>query len=186
MSRRSEITGAAITVLATQGMRGLTHRAVDRAAGLSEGSTSAYYRTRDALLSATVERLAELDLHEIPRTPTSGEGNVVRAAATLLHHWLTRDRHRQLARYELTLEAARRPNLRAALHSSGALIRAQVAGQLAALAVPDAHRKANDLVACLDGLLFDELVGAGPSRDAAALENAVSALIAGFGIPATV
>ena len=34
MSRRAEIADAAIATLARDGMRGLTHRAVDRAAGL--------------------------------------------------------------------------------------------------------------------------------------------------------
>ena len=57
MSRRTEIADAAITALATRGMRGLTHRAVDQTAGLPEGSSSYYYRTRQALLQAVVERL---------------------------------------------------------------------------------------------------------------------------------
>ena len=61
MSRRAEIADAAITTLARDGMRGLTHRAVDRTAGLPEGSASYYFRTRQALLKATVDRLAELD-----------------------------------------------------------------------------------------------------------------------------
>ena len=49
MSRRAEIADAAISTLARDGMRGLTHRAVDRAAGLPEGSASYYFRTRQAL-----------------------------------------------------------------------------------------------------------------------------------------
>src|SRR5262249_26557192 len=65
MSRRAELADAAIATLARDGMRGLTHRAVDRAAGLPEGSASYYFRTRQALLKATVERLAELDSAEM-------------------------------------------------------------------------------------------------------------------------
>ena len=57
--RRREILTAATTVLAQQGNRGLTHRAVDRAAGLSEGSSSAYFRTRDALLAALGDFVAD-------------------------------------------------------------------------------------------------------------------------------
>ena len=60
MSRRALIADAAISTLARDGMRGLTHRAVDRTAGLPEGSASYYFRTRQALLQAAVERLAEL------------------------------------------------------------------------------------------------------------------------------
>ena len=44
--RRREILDAAVEVLAEQGLKGLTHRAVDRRAGLSEGSSSAYFRSR--------------------------------------------------------------------------------------------------------------------------------------------
>ena len=57
--RRRQILAAATTVLAQQGNRGLTHRAVDREAGLSEGSSSAYFRTRDALLLALGDVVAD-------------------------------------------------------------------------------------------------------------------------------
>ena len=49
---------AATKVVADQGLRGLTHRAVDREAGLSEGSCSAYYRTRQALQLGLAEHVA--------------------------------------------------------------------------------------------------------------------------------
>ncbi|MER6256369.1 hypothetical protein ABT224_33980 [Streptomyces sp. NPDC001584] len=42
-------------------MRGLTHRAVYRRAAMPPGTTSAYYRTRAALLTALVTRLVHLD-----------------------------------------------------------------------------------------------------------------------------
>jgi DNA-binding transcriptional regulator YbjK len=72
-SRRSELADAAIATLARDGSRCLTHRAVDRAAGVPQGSTSFYYRSRLDLLGATVRRLAELDATEIPSLPdTSG------------------------------------------------------------------------------------------------------------------
>ena len=72
MTRRSDLADAAIETLAAAGMRGLTHRAVDRRALLPEGSTSYYFRTRQALLQAVVERLAELTTAEIPALPVTG------------------------------------------------------------------------------------------------------------------
>ena len=63
--RRDLITDTAIRIVAEQGMRGLTHRAVDREAGLPEGSTSAYFRTRKALIEGLVERLAIQEQQEI-------------------------------------------------------------------------------------------------------------------------
>lgn len=63
--RRTVLADAAIGVLADAGVRGLTHRAVDAAAGLPVGTTSAYLRTRQALLTALVRRLVELDQGEL-------------------------------------------------------------------------------------------------------------------------
>ncbi|MBX6722355.1 MAG: TetR family transcriptional regulator, partial [Dactylosporangium sp.] len=82
-------------------MRGLTHRAVDRTAGLPEGSTSYYFRTRQALLHAVVERLAELDAAAVPALPDGDLDTLADHAARLMQHWLTAGRDRHLARYEL-------------------------------------------------------------------------------------
>ena len=57
--RRRELADAGISVLATEGMRGLTHRAVDARAGAPTGTASNYFRSRDALVAALVERIGE-------------------------------------------------------------------------------------------------------------------------------
>ena len=62
--RRAEILDGALAVLAAQGMRGLTHRAVDAAAALPAGSTSYYFRSRGALVAGCVRRLLERDLEQ--------------------------------------------------------------------------------------------------------------------------
>ena len=51
--RARQVADAAIAVLADHGGRGLTHRAVDQAAGLAPGTTSNYARTREALWTTT-------------------------------------------------------------------------------------------------------------------------------------
>ncbi len=153
-------------------MRGLTHRAVDRVADLPDGSTSYYFRTRQALLQATVERLADhtaADLAALQERaessatgptigPTIGQDGLVEAVAWLLGQWLTTSRDRQLARYELSLEATRRPELREALLDSGARVRALITRLLAGSGVPDADLWARDLIAYGDGLLLDHLL----------------------------
>jgi DNA-binding transcriptional regulator YbjK len=178
-------------------MRGLTHRAVDRAAGLPEGSASYYFRTRQALLQATVERLAELDSTDMPPStgisPSTGTAPstglrapagqdleaFAAAAARIVESWLTSGRERQLARYELALEATRRPELRQALVASGAAIRAMVASQFAAAGVRQPGQRAADFVAFLDGLLFDQIAGAGARElTSAHLRAAIRALLA--------
>jgi DNA-binding transcriptional regulator YbjK len=173
MSRRALIADAAISTLARDGMRGLTHRAVDRTAGLPEGSASYYFRTRQALLQATVERLAELtstdmlgsaamlDSTAVPALPSHDLDTLAGMTAALVESWLTTGRERHLARYELSLEATRRPELRQTLVTTGAAIRAVVADRFAAAGVREPHQRAADFAAFIDGLLFDQIAGAG-------------------------
>ena len=185
MSRRAEIADAAISTIAREGMRGLTHRAVDQAAGLPEGSTSYYFRTRQTLLQATVDRLAELDSADMlpstarPQQPGQDLDAFAAAAAGIVETWLATGRERQLARYELTLEATRRPELREALATAGAAIRAMVASQFAAAGIRQPGQRAADFVAFLDGLLFDQIAGAGTRNlTGADLRRAIRALLA--------
>jgi DNA-binding transcriptional regulator YbjK len=191
MSRRTLIADAAISTLARDGMRGLTHRAVDRAAGLPEGSASYYFRTRQALLQATVERLAELtstdmqagggmlDSTTVPPLPGHDLDTLAGVTAGLVESWLTTGRERQLARYELALEATRRPELRQTLVTTGAAIRAVIADFFAAAGVREPRQRAADFAAFIDGLLFDQIAGAG-SREltTADLRAAIDTLLA--------
>lgn len=159
MTRKTDITDAAIATLAADGLHGLTHRTVDRAARLPQGSTSYYFRTRDALLAAVVERLTEQDEVEVPALPTPDLDALAVVAATRLHQWMTVDRDRQLARYELALEASRKPALREVLVRGRVRVRHAVAQLLVQAGVPEPEAKANELAALLDGLLFDYFAG---------------------------
>ncbi|CCH28870.1 TetR family transcriptional regulator [Actinosynnema sp. NPDC047251] len=157
------IADTAIDLVATRGMRGLTHRAVDAEAGLPPGSTSAYYRTRKALIEAVVARLAALDLEEaatadLPGTPDPAL--LAPAMAAVLDHWMTTARNRTLARYACMLEATHHPELRSILNH-GTEARSRARQLLERAGIPDPDRKGRALVAYLDGLLFDRLVGAG-------------------------
>ena len=65
--RRQQIAEAALRVVAGGGLRALTHRAVDAEAGVPVGSASNCFRTREALVTAVADRLAELDRAEADR-----------------------------------------------------------------------------------------------------------------------
>nr|WP_245717579.1 TetR family transcriptional regulator [Nocardia jejuensis] len=56
--RRTLIVDCAIDLIAAQGLRALTHRALDTALDLPPGSTSYYFRTKRRLIEAVVERIA--------------------------------------------------------------------------------------------------------------------------------
>lgn len=186
---RAEIIGdTAIAVLAAEGARGLTHRAVDRAAGLPPGSTSNHARTREALLTCALTRITELEAADAAAlagaSGTAGagvsgtSGPAARAASSLadlaadpdglaaslaaiLHHGLTRGRTRLLARYELALESTRRPALRLLYDEASRPFREPVAAMLAAAGSADPERHARALIAWCEGVQFDALAGAG-------------------------
>lgn len=60
--RRSQVTDAALELVAERGLKALTHRAVDERAGVPAGTTSNAHRTRAALVDAVIARLEERDL----------------------------------------------------------------------------------------------------------------------------
>ncbi|MGK5552769.1 TetR/AcrR family transcriptional regulator [Actinomadura kijaniata] len=187
-SRRDRLADAAIETLAREGTRGLTHRAVDREAGLPEGSCSYYFRTRQALLQAVIERLEAVDAAEMA-APLAAAGaadaDVVESVARLVERWTTTGRSRMLARYELALEANRRPEVRAVFVRAGRRSRAMTEAMLAAAGAPDPRAQAPLLVAYLDGLIFDHLAGAGAlDLDPAGLRAALAHLLHAFRDPA--
>jgi len=166
--RRTEILDAALRVLAEHGMRGLTHRAVDAAAGIAPGSTSYYFRSRSALVAGCVDRLLELDRAvEVPEVAAAAPADLVDVLVAVTVGMATTGRHRTLARYELSLASVREPQLRAALVEGGDVIRRLGARTLAAAGAVDPAAAAAELAALMDGLAFTALVR-GPD-DAVAL-----------------
>jgi DNA-binding transcriptional regulator YbjK len=173
--RRTLIADAIIETLAEVGSRGLTHRAVDAKANLSSGSTSYYLRTRASLLEAAVRRLAELDTASVP--PLGGK-HVAAVLAELVEQQLTTDRTRLLARYELSLEAVRRPALREVLAAGTRTVRDAVAARLAEDDIANPAATADDVLAMLDGLMFAELTAAdGGARSRNELATSIERLI---------
>lgn len=157
-SRADLVADTALALLAERGMRGLTHRAVDEAAGLPQGSTSNLARTRQALLELAVRRHAErearvLELDAMP-DPRDGLDALVDGLALAVHRSLTRHRDLLIARYELALEATRRPELRAFYDATGARFRDQLTALVTAMGSADPARHVLSLVAWADGLMF--------------------------------
>ncbi|MET8575663.1 TetR/AcrR family transcriptional regulator [Streptomyces sp. NPDC005012] len=163
MSRALVVADTALALLAERGMRGLTHRAVDETAGLPHGSTSNVARTRLALLELAVRRLAEreagvLAVDEMP-DPRGGRERLVDALALAVHRSLTGNRDLLVARYELALEATRRPELRAYFDAAGARFRETATALVAGLGSPEPARHALSLVAWADGVMFSCAAG---------------------------
>jgi DNA-binding transcriptional regulator YbjK len=161
VERRHALADAGLRVLADSGARGLTHRAVDTEAGVPLGTTSNYFRSRDALLGGLGERIIERFAPD--------EAVVARLAARTPGHDLFADYLRYIlerttaqpeltrALIELRLEAARRPGLAEIL---GTTLRQGYRDDVAfhaASGLPGGAFEIALLHYAMDGLLLDHL-----------------------------
>ncbi|WP_175439334.1 TetR/AcrR family transcriptional regulator [Streptomyces vilmorinianum] len=172
---------AAVEVIAEEGLRGLTHRAVDGRASVPAGSTSYYFRTRQALLAGVIAFIAEQEVADIEAATVSEElaeappvRRIADSFAGVLAHWLGPRRDRTRARLEIVLLTARHPEgelgtelLRARESFVG---RARMLA--AALGSPDPEEGGRIVVAFAEGLTYDGVTRPGPdTTDRAALRQ---------------
>ncbi len=153
--RRRQIADAGLVVLAERGLRGVTHRAVDSAAGLPTGSTSNVFRTKQALIDGLVARLVELDLaalegNAVPdlSSPAALAAQIARQSAALTHppmDTITR------ARLQLALD----PDIDLSSQHEG--FTTMATQLLSALGATDPERRARAITDYLDGLIFHAL-----------------------------
>jgi len=161
--RRRAILDAALEVVVDQGLRGLTHRAVDRAAGLPEGSTSAYLRTRRALQTALAEYVAvrlAADVDELVVQLDGCTGDDPRTVAMvqrMLARWLD-ERTLVLAKIELTMEAARDPELASLIAQGRERVVEIIAEILAGHGHDQTTARAETMMASFDGILLAALL----------------------------
>ncbi|MGH2925669.1 MAG: TetR/AcrR family transcriptional regulator [Solirubrobacterales bacterium] len=162
--RRVALAQAALEVLEAEGGRGLTHRAVDRRAKLVEGSTSNCFPTREALLTAALKRLVELErpaVKEMEDLAPGGPYEPRRAAELvtgMIRGWLSPKRFGlTVARYELILEARRRAGFRLALDEVRHEYRLLAERLLPAAGCGDPRRHAPHLLTILDGIMVNQL-----------------------------
>lgn len=118
-ARRTALLDAAIDVLAEEGARGLTYRAVDAKAGVPAGTASNYFASRDDLMSEVAIRVTQ---RLVPSDESIAESLALPRDKALsvkfMHDIIKRadaDKASYLALMELRLEATRRPDLRTAL-----------------------------------------------------------------------
>jgi DNA-binding transcriptional regulator YbjK len=118
-ARRNALLDAAIEVLAREGARGLTFRAVDTEAQVPNGTASNYFSNRDDLLTQIAHRFYERLVPDEATVAAQMSGPRTRAKfAELMHEVVDRVsdfRSGYLALLELRLEATRRPELRGVL-----------------------------------------------------------------------
>ncbi|WP_212721888.1 TetR/AcrR family transcriptional regulator [Nocardioides dongxiaopingii] len=168
--RRSVLLDAALDVVVQQGLRGLTHRAVDREAAVAEGTTSAYFRTRRALHHALGERVTHRLADDVDRVvgdigdADPGRPEALACVVDLFTGWLDESPLLQ-AKVELTLESTRDAELAAVLARERERVVGLVASVLEARGSTTAWPRASVVVAAFDGILLAALTSAPEERD---------------------
>lgn len=184
--RRRLLADAAIEVLAREGARGLTHRAVDRAARVPQGTASNYFASRAGLIAGLVGRIGE----RLGPTPDdlarrAGEPPSRALFAGYLRdivRRLTDERDVTLALFELRLESTRRPEVAAVLHEwQRTAFDADVAFNTAA-GLPGGTREIAAFHYAIDGLVLDRLTS--PIDPRSSTDEVIDMLVDGL-LPTT-
>ena len=168
-TRRAALADAGLRVLATSGARGLTHRAVDAEADVPVGTSSNYFRSRDALLGALGDRIFERLAPATERVDAlAAEPPSVSLVAAYVRDIAERvlgAPELTLALLELRLEATRRPALRSVLARTLATgYDADVAFHVGR-GLPGGAREVELLHYAIDGLVLDRLTASILSPD---------------------
>jgi AcrR family transcriptional regulator len=178
-ARRQALTDAAIELLASSGAHGLTHRAVEKAAGLPPGTASNYFRSREALLVAAAERVIELHHADTDRAieqPATLSELLTRSLLTAA----TTLRTRYLAIFELQLESARRPALASALAGLQDTTLRVTAGHHGKLGLATPREQIPALVTLYGGALFALVTAPPESISKDVVQNLVQVIVHGL------
>lgn len=183
--RRETILNAVIELLASRGLEGVTHRAVDEAAGLPQGSSTYYFPKKAALLTAAAAQLAtilEADCDELQvgfaeRVATQGMDAAVDYVAQEVIAYAEDSRRLFLARMELTLAAARRDDLAGVGEQLTAAARRPIAFFLRLISNGKADAAIETCAGLVDGIALMHATGQGPKPTAKQIAAALRSIL---------
>ncbi|UPA23229.1 TetR/AcrR family transcriptional regulator [Shinella oryzae] len=169
-NRKEIILDSVIDLLATRGLEGVTHRAVDEAAGLPPGSSSYYFPKKAALLLAAAGQLADLlekDCEDMQvgfaeTVARAGMAAAVDYVADELATYADTARNLFLARMELTMASARREDLAGVGAQLTAAARRPIAFFLKLISEGRADVPVDAFAGFIDGMTLMYATGQGP------------------------
>ncbi|MFI9379605.1 TetR/AcrR family transcriptional regulator [Kutzneria sp. NPDC052558] len=165
--RKDQVLDAAVDVLGTDGMRRLTYQAVDQRAGVPSGTTSNYFRSRDALLDGIVDHIEALDRADLGRLSLAADGldGVALTLAGFVRHALGPGRPRVVARYALFLETLTRPELRDSLTRSREALVVRGGDWMRAIGSTEPTAHSRIVLDLLDGVILHQIAMPMPDFD---------------------
>ena len=173
-NRKTAIQTAVIDLLAREGLKGVTHRAVDTAAGLPQGSTSYHYPRKPALLLAAATHLEDLlskdcaDL-QVGFAQAVTQGGIAAGLAFVgaeVLRYTDGARPHYLARLELTLAARRDPALAGVGDRLSAATRRPIAFFLELNFNDTSPAQVEACTGLIDGIMLMHATGQGPRPSA--------------------
>lgn len=162
--RRAQLLDATLRVIASRGLTAVTHRSVAAEAGIPSGTTTYYFASKDELIEACLQHAADEEIAELEARAAQIDPAALAPAqwAAELVEWLSdelrgRARQRLLARYQLQLEAAHRPQL-GAIYDRWTRAAFRLAERLLAAAGSEAPAAdAVIVLAAVDGMRLNQL-----------------------------
>lgn len=168
--KRTALLDSAIRVIADQGLRGLTHRAVEAEAGLPHGSTTYYFGTREDLVVAIGDHIASNALKDM--VPIAQQLTLALADRSKpvdieeltrgLLIWIDQNEEVERVRYELELFGARIPELRQRMFETCQLFAKLCEPIAVACGSKDPERDGTLIQQALDGWMFHRIVDPHP------------------------
>lgn len=152
--RRDRLIDAALDIMLEGGVGVVSHRAVADRAQVPLGSTTYYFRDRNELLVAAIDKLIErrrMELGDWISTVTS-VSDLPRRLAELIVGRLTGDRDETLLSYELYFLALRDPQFRPHSDASSQVLKRTLRRYLD-------EEEVDALVALVDGLMISGMLG---------------------------
>ncbi|MCA2208494.1 TetR family transcriptional regulator [Nocardia rosealba] len=174
--RRERLADAALRLIDEIGLSQVTHRAVDKAADVPPGTTSNYFPTRAALYAAIARRILDQQSAAESRFPagtSASPGQVAELLADAVDAGAGPARNRHLARFELSTEAARNPELAALMRELRAVTVRTRAAQIRTAYPHATDEQVDAVVSLLTGVAFDRIALGVPDTDTAAIVRAV-------------
>ena len=183
--RRDAILDGVIELLATRGMDGVTHRAVDAVAGLPQGSTTYYFPKKMGLLVAAAAHLATLlgkdcDALQVGFADKAAEEGVAAAIDYVGHEVVTyadSARHLFLARIELTMASARHDELAGVGDQLTAAARRPIAFFFKLMSNGRADMPVETCAGLIDGITLMHVTGQGPKPTADQIKAVFNAFL---------
>ena len=151
---RQEVLEAAIHVVATQGLRGLTFRSVAAAAGVTHGAVQYHFGSWETLVAEALSLAVKRSIDTAGLKP-AGPGFADFAGALVAS--VASDPELQAFQFELSLEARRRPELLPTVAKGYDAYRSAVHEALTTSGLSD-PTLSEIIVVALDGLVFQQTV----------------------------